>query len=442
VDRQVCLTGCQYNTIQQAIDESGDGDIIKLAQGEYHENIVISESRDFTLSGGWDSGFTVQSNNPYLTIINGDVNGDGAGDGSAVAVYADAGVTITGVIRNLVITKGKSVNGGGVEIVAVNNGSVELTLTNNVLTDNAAENGGGISAESTDGGAILLAVMDTMIVDNTASYGGGIDAYASGVGSTTNIILTNDTLSGNVSLYGGGLYAESIEAGDTMITAENDIIWGNTATEAGDDMYLYQNGSSAEVAATHSDIGDVAYDSLFPGTYTDDGTNMNVDPVFINPAMGNYRINSDSPCRDKGASTILALSAVEPSVTDTDFEGDARPQDAGNDIGADEYKSPSTDQFKLLSLNGGEIISVGVPYNITWTAPSTAVYFTLQYSINKGKTWKTIVSYTKGMHYRWPVNIASTGTTAAYSVLIKITSYKSSRKISQYVSSSAFTVLK
>ena len=92
VARQVCLTGCQYNTIQQAIAESGNGDIIALAQGEYHENIVISGSKNFTLSGGWNSGFTVQSNNPYLTIINGDVNGDGAGE--AVDIFAAPGATL------------------------------------------------------------------------------------------------------------------------------------------------------------------------------------------------------------------------------------------------------------------------------------------------------------------------------------------------------------
>ena len=49
---------------------------------------------------------------------------------------------------------------------------------------------------------------------------------------------------------------------------------------------------------------------------------------FVDPAKRDYHITYNSAARDRGGFTILA----------TDFDGDARPLGAGNDIGADETR--------------------------------------------------------------------------------------------------------
>jgi YD repeat-containing protein len=57
----------------------------------------------------------------------------------------------------------------------------------------------------------------------------------------------------------------------------------------------------------------------------------------------------------------------------------------------------------VLSPNGGEIIPSGSTYTIRWSAPSSAVKFDLQYSINNGTAWTTIATNVTGTSYNWSV---------------------------------------
>jgi hypothetical protein len=62
-----------------------------------------------------------------------------------------------------------------------------------------------------------------------------------------------------------------------------------------------------------------------PGHWDDNGTpGDESDDVFV---LGDYHLLPGSPCIDAGTSE---------NAPATDFEGDARPQGAGYDIGADE----------------------------------------------------------------------------------------------------------
>jgi hypothetical protein len=56
----------------------------------------------------------------------------------------------------------------------------------------------------------------------------------------------------------------------------------------------------------------------------------NVDPLFVNPAAGNFHLRGSSPAIDAG----IALAEVT-----NDFDGNARPQGAGYDIGAFEHSA-------------------------------------------------------------------------------------------------------
>jgi parallel beta-helix repeat protein len=55
-----------YTTIQEAIDASNDGALIKIVQGDYEENITLNSSKTLTLQGGYDSAFTTQSSNSTI----------------------------------------------------------------------------------------------------------------------------------------------------------------------------------------------------------------------------------------------------------------------------------------------------------------------------------------------------------------------------------------
>jgi len=47
-------------TIQEAIDASSDGTLIRIVAGNYEEDITLNASKTLTLKGGYDSAFTAQ----------------------------------------------------------------------------------------------------------------------------------------------------------------------------------------------------------------------------------------------------------------------------------------------------------------------------------------------------------------------------------------------
>jgi len=78
--------------------------------------------------------------------------------------------------------------------------------------------------------------------------------------------------------------------------------------------------------------------TLWHGNGTNTSDNLNAiltqgdvtgDPAFVGPAAGDYHIGSASAARDRG---------IDIGVR-TDIDGQARPDGAGYDIGADEYLS-------------------------------------------------------------------------------------------------------
>jgi hypothetical protein len=68
------------------------------------------------------------------------------------------------------------------------------------------------------------------------------------------------------------------------------------------------------------------YAGVSPGDH-----DISADPLLVDPANGNFHLDTGSSCIDKG----------DPSnYPATDFEGDPRPQGSAPDIGADEFWSP------------------------------------------------------------------------------------------------------
>ena len=45
----VCLSGCDYTSIQEAVNAAQPGDIIEVQSGTYYENVVVNNS--LTLKG-------------------------------------------------------------------------------------------------------------------------------------------------------------------------------------------------------------------------------------------------------------------------------------------------------------------------------------------------------------------------------------------------------
>ena len=59
----------------------------------------------------------------------------------------------------------------------------------------------------------------------------------------------------------------------------------------------------------------------------------------------------------------------------------------------------------LLTPNGGEVLTPGSLFVISWTAPAEAIKFSLKYSTDGGATWRPIADRIKSLSYNWQVPI-------------------------------------
>jgi len=175
--------------------------------------------------------------------------------------------------------------------------------------------------------------------ENTATgFGAGACAlsYYGTVTFTNNIFSENTAGSGG----GGGLY---IEFNDDPAIGNifNNVAWNNTSTGKGDDIYVNDDNEGNSIGATvnlyNNDFGPDSNDlAIEVGDNLSQGGNINTDPLFVDPATGDFHLQAGSPCIDAGTNDA-------PGLFDTDFEGDPRVFDGDNDgtatvdMGADEY---------------------------------------------------------------------------------------------------------
>jgi len=148
-----------YSTIQEAVTAAEQGDEIIIQPGMYPE-LVTTEGKQITLRSIYPD--TDNPEDISNTIISGDLNGDGIGDGTVLTV-APEGWEQFAVIVGLTITNGDALQGGGVNMfyaapvfescriisnIAVSGGaafcdSSTPTFTNCEISGNSAMEGGG-----------------------------------------------------------------------------------------------------------------------------------------------------------------------------------------------------------------------------------------------------------------------------------------------------------
>jgi hypothetical protein len=212
-DLSVCAHGCEFTTIQSAVDSAHHGDVIHIGQGTYFENISVNKA--LTLSGAGRDKTRIDGNSlgTVLTLDSGDSPGD-----------------VPIVITNMTITHGRGVGvGGGVEV----EGGARLDMSYCVLVSNSSVDvsanlggglGGGIDIQSFP--ATPNKIAHTVFTYNHADAGGGaIDvSYESSADITNSTISRNDTRG-----EGGGILVLNKAAA----TIKNTSITDNISTTDG-----------------------------------------------------------------------------------------------------------------------------------------------------------------------------------------------------------------
>ncbi|HWY30505.1 MAG TPA: immunoglobulin domain-containing protein, partial [Candidatus Acidoferrum sp.] len=390
-------------TIQQAVDASFAGDEILVTNGTYSAGarIVYGAENNRVVV---DRPVLVQSvNGPQVTIIQGasatrcayltnaaaligftledgrtlntndwyrEQSGGGVWCSSQAAIVSNCVITlnyahgvgggiVSGTLISCTLGGNQALEGAGADSANLVNcvlsgnsatwggGAWSSSLNNCTVSGNTARDPGG-TREGEGGGAYSCNITNCILTGNTARVGGGGAAWG---------MLVNCLVANNSALQGGGASAGTVinctvvgnsapsdggvggGVGGGLLggSAENSIIIDNSATFGAGDF----DGSSLTYCLSSSNPGGAG--------------NITGDPIFINYAGGDYRLQSNSPCINTGSNGFV--------TTATDLDGNPRIVDGVVDMGAYQYQH--IPWFLVLPTN--QIIVVGSNLVLTAT---------------------------------------------------------------------------
>jgi hypothetical protein len=129
---------------------------------------------------------------------------------------------------------------------------------------------------------------------------------------------------------GGGLAIAGSSVGAGTVTVINSIVFGNEAAIGADIKIRDYGAEYTAVHVSYSGIGDVY------GNLTTSNHLIRTDPLFANPASGDFHLLYGSPCIDAG----------EPGAGGgIDMDGEPRPFGPAIDMGADEFTDADGDHL-------------------------------------------------------------------------------------------------
>jgi hypothetical protein len=292
-------------------------------------------------------------------ITNSTFTNNGAGDGGGMANNSSS-PTIT---NSTFADNNAGYYGGGMA-----NLLSSPTITNSTFANNYADLGGGgmynyyLSSPT---------ITNSTFTNNNSDYGGG-GMYNTDSSSPT---ITNSTFANNYADLGGGGMV-NINGCSPMIT--NSIIWNNGSSEV-----LNNNGTPIFKNSIIKDSGGSGSWNTAYGT--DNGDNLDTDPLFVNAVSGDYTLQGCSPAIDTGDNAAWTTTTLI-----TDIAGNTRPFNSTVDIGAYEYQGIPI----AISIAAPTVTqpTCAVPSG-TIVVNATTTSGTLEYSIDNGSTYQASATF-------------------------------------------------
>ncbi len=304
----------------------GGGLYVDSAGGIISGNVIYSNSASYYGGGvylSWSSARLV--NNTIQNNVASTVLGSGGG------LYLDGG---SPALESNVIESNEALSGGGVHLSNSN-----ATLEGNTINDNKAGRGGGV--EFIYGSPTLTG---NVIKGNTGSAGSGLYLFDSEPTLINNAIIDNKTT------WRGGI---CVTQGSAPRLIHNTIARNSAAGGTGDgsgvyvtgDPYTPGTGVASAIAMTNTILVNHTI-----GITVSAGSSATLNATLWHANSGGNWGNTGSinhsndhnenpGFRPDGyhlAGKAGALDQGVPAGVTTDIDGDARPIDAGYDIGADE----------------------------------------------------------------------------------------------------------
>ncbi len=322
------------------VERGGDAQTLQamLAAAQPGDTVVVSPGR-------YEGSFTVPAGVMLVGAGAGSATLDGGGAERTVGLQRGAGIrgfTITGGLRgieglganqvtdNVVEENGPSSSGAGMFLLGC--GAV---ITTNVIRGNSATlRGGGAylflaPTTTCEAGDEAPQVSNNLFVDNDAAQGSGLAVRDSGSPPWDQRwpVMTHNTLAGNPSAPQGGtifLFSDSavydLPTPSGVITSN--VISGNPG--GGIAQYIY-GGMPGYT------YGPQIRDNLLfrngppvlqaPATGIGMHGNLQADPLFVDEAAGDYRLQPGSPAVDTGEEMPDMDLAGRPRPMDGDLDG-------------------------------------------------------------------------------------------------------------------------
>lgn len=325
--------------IQDAIDASTNGDSIFVTNGVYQTGGRVVPPYLLTNRVVVDKAVVIQSvNGLAVTVIKGNPV---PGTNAIRCVYLTNGASLAGFTLTNGATRSWDTptdnisvewSGGGAWCV-----SSSANISNCVFSSNSASYyGGGVR-----GGTLYHCVL----TGNSASYGGGagfsslngcllIGNSALGGGGVANCGLNNCVLAGNSATDAGGGAESCYTINNCTIvsnSAQIDFGGGVDACHVSNSIVYYNTAPSQPNYAT--DYLTMNYCCTTP-MYSLNQGNFTNEPLFMDLAGGNLRLQSSSPCINSGNNAYV--------TTTNDLDGNPRIVGGIVDVGAYEYQTPGS----------------------------------------------------------------------------------------------------
>ncbi|MHC5023927.1 MAG: hypothetical protein ACYTGG_08440 [Planctomycetota bacterium] len=281
------------------------GSSITILSCLFSANIATGTiSDDGDVFGGHGGGLRTAGGSPVVMacdFIGNSAAGTGGGMHSSGSSPTVTGCTFTDNSAN---------NGGG----GMHNDGSHATITGCQFVGNTGKSGGGVANSWGSSPTLINCTFEA----NVADWGGGMSSNGS---SPT---VTDCVFAGNIGIGGGGMFSavsSQTVAGCTFIA--NEAAYGraiacNSFPPAGSNVTVVNcilwDGGDEVVSVDDSTI--IVTFSDVQGGFAGTG-NIDADPMFVDAANGDYRLQTGSPCADAGHN-----NGVPADTLDLDDDGD------------------------------------------------------------------------------------------------------------------------